>query len=252
MGSGLSIFFMTVSASICFFLPVTLALFIAKKYKADLRVFIIGAVVFIVSQPLLRIPIITQLGYNTWFILFIQSNLVLYSIFLGLSAGIFEEVGRFIGLRFFLKNRLTWGNGVVFALGHGGAEAILFAGVSYVKMIIQAITGQASSIASTAPPYLFLAGGLERMLAVAIHAGMTMLVLYSVKHKKMRYLLYAVLFHAFVDSPLPILQHSGLNLNIWTIEGYVALFALLALIITVRFKAILDRDSDEIQLHCRS
>jgi uncharacterized membrane protein YhfC len=244
MGSGSSIFFMTFSAFICLFLPITLALVIVKKYKADLRVFITGAVVFVVSQPLLRIPIITELGYNTWFVLYIQSNLVLYSIFLGLSAGVFEEVGRFIGLRFFMKKRLSWGNGVVFALGHGGAEAILFAGVTYVKMIFQAITGQASSSASSVPPYLFLVGGMERMLAVVIHAGMTMLVLYSVKHKKMRYLLYAILFHALVDSPLPILQHSGLNLNIWILEGYVALFALLALVITIKFKAILDRDSD--------
>jgi uncharacterized membrane protein YhfC len=162
-----------------------------------------------------------------------------------LSAGIFEEVGRFIGIKFFLKRGLNWENGVVFGLGHGGIEAFLLVGLNYSKVILNVITGQAIKSIVNVPSYLFLFGGIERILAITLHIGMTMLVLYSIKYKKRRYLFYAILFHTLIDSPLLILKQVGLDLNVWITTGYIAVFAILALIITVKFKATLNKEKIE-------
>lgn len=240
--SGLSIFTMSVSAFICIFAPPLIAAVMVKKHHATWKAFFVGAVVFIVSQPLTRMQILSKLGYTGWFTLFTVTYPIMYSLLLGLSAGIFEEGGRFIGARLFLKNELTWENGVVFGLGHGGAEALLLVGLNYLVQIINAILGKSKGAISGVPPYMFLVGGLERVLAVIAHTGMTMLVFYSLKYKKPVYLLWAVLFHTLIDSPLMIFKQVGFDLSVWGMEGFVAIFAVLAAIIIVKFKRVLNMD----------
>ena len=49
------------------------------------------------------------------------------------------------------------------------------------------------------PAYLYFLGSLERIMALVLQIAFTMLVLYAVKQKKYIFLVYAILFHAFVD-----------------------------------------------------
>ncbi|CAA7602690.1 Putative membrane peptidase family (DUF2324) [Acididesulfobacillus acetoxydans] len=234
---GVSVLFMFITAFICILAPTLLAAVMVKKYKANWRALFLGAAAFTVAQPLLRLPLLKWLGYKAWFVLFSQSNTLLFLALLGLSAGIFEELSRFIALRFFLKKRLTWANGVVFGLGHGGAEALLLVGLNYVGLLYNFMSGRPINFLGQTPPYLFLVAGLERVMAISAHIGMTMLVLYAVKTKKLRYLFYAILFHALIDSPVVVLlSQRG---QVWASEGYVAVFAAFALWLTVRFRAIL-------------
>ncbi|TMC55228.1 MAG: YhfC family intramembrane metalloprotease, partial [Chloroflexi bacterium] len=51
--------------------------------------------------------------------------LVFNAIVLGLAAGIFEEVARWVAYRYFLKTTRTWREALMFGTGHGGMEAIL-------------------------------------------------------------------------------------------------------------------------------
>ncbi|HWQ71794.1 MAG TPA: YhfC family glutamic-type intramembrane protease [Desulfitobacteriaceae bacterium] len=241
MELGFTKLFMGISALICILGPVLIAALMVKKYKASRRAFLGGAIVFIVSQPLLRIPILNQLKDTTWFTLFTLSHTVVYIILLALSAGIFEETGRYFGLRFFLKNKLSWENGIVFGLGHGGAEAFSFVGLNYLKTIFALLTGQTVDWVANTPSYLFLVGGVERILAITAHIGMTMLVLYAVKYGKKSYFLLAVLFHTLIDITSPIIKQVGIPLNVWGSEGCLAVFALLAFLITFKFKAVLAR-----------
>ncbi|KLU62381.1 hypothetical protein CEB3_c12420 [Peptococcaceae bacterium CEB3] len=241
---SVSVLFMLITTFICVFAPTLLAAVVVKKYKANWRALFLGAAAFTVAQPLLRLPLLKWLGYKTWFVLFSQSNTLLFLALLGLSAGIFEELSRFIALRVFLKKRLTWANGVVFGLGHGGAEALLLVGLSYVRLLYGLMSGQLVGLLSQTPPYLFLVAGLERVMAISAHVGMTLLVLYAVKSKKIRYLLYAILFHGLLDSPVvTLLSQRG---EIWASEGYVAVFAVFALWLTVRFKAILSANKSPV------
>ena len=235
MVSGSTVFYLIVSLLICLCLPAVLAAIMIIKYKASWKAFVLGAATFTVFQLLTRIPILNLLQNDPTFILFSMTNTVLYILLLAFSAGVFEEAGRFVGMRFFMKKGLTWKNGVVFGLGHSGVEAFVLVGLPYLGILIALLSGD-TAYAGT-PPYTFLVGGLERVLTFAIHIGMTLLVLYSVKFKKVRFLLWAILFHTAVDSGL-LLQLSGPN--VWISEGYVAAFAALAIVIIVRFRPIID------------
>jgi uncharacterized membrane protein YhfC len=241
MDIGLTMLFITVSAVVCTLASAIIAAVMVKKYKASWKAILVGAIVFIVSQPMLRIPILKQLEDTTWFTLFTFSHTVPYLILLALSAGIFEETGRYLGLRFFLKNKLSWENVIVFGLGHGGSEAFLFVGINYLKTIFDLLTGRSVDLVANTPAYLFFIGGLERILAITAHIGMTMLVLYAVKNGKKSYFLLAVLFHAMIDITSPIVKQAGVHLSVWGSEGCLAVFAFLAFLITVKLKPVLAR-----------
>ena len=87
-----------------------------------------GAAVFILFQLVTRIPLIQLvLPGMDWYKETIQSNIWTYGLFLGFTAGLFEEVGRYLAFILILKN-LDWKNAVAFGIGHGGIEAILLVG----------------------------------------------------------------------------------------------------------------------------
>ena len=63
----------------------------------------------------------------------LQSNIWLYGLYGGLAAGIFEEVGRFLAFKLALRNRRERITALSYGLGHGGMEAFLVLGVTYLN-----------------------------------------------------------------------------------------------------------------------
>ncbi|MDF2885184.1 MAG: YhfC family intrarane metalloprotease [Clostridiaceae bacterium] len=234
MASNLSIFYVVIGMIISMFLPTVLAIFMIKRYKASWKAFLVGAVVFVISQPLLRLQILRYLNTTVWFTLFTTNNFAAYSIILGITAGLFEEFGRYIGFKFFLKDKLQWKNGIVFGLGHGGIEALIFVGLGYITLL-------ANRSLITAAPNLYLAGSLERVMAVICHIAMTLLVLYAVKYSRKIYLFYAILFHSLIDSPLGLLKLAGFTT--WAIEGYIFILTIAALFIIIKLKNKINNDN---------
>lgn len=234
MVSNLSVFYVILGMIFSMFVPAAVAIFIIKRYKASWKAFFVGAAVFVISQPLLRLQILRYLNTTTWFTLFSTTNMAAYSIILGITAGLFEEIGRYIGFKFFLKDKLQWKNGIVFGLGHGGIEALIFVGFGYLTLLV-------NRGLITAAPNLYLAGTLERIMAIICHIAMTLLVLYAVKYRRKMYLFYAVLFHSLIDSPLGLLKMAGLST--WGIEGYIFILTLIALFIIIKLKNKIDNDN---------
>lgn len=250
MVNNLSLVFMTISLLICILMPIALIVYFYKREKISLLAVLIGAITFVVSQILLRIPLITFLNTQEWYKA-LTSNVAFIAIFLGLTAGLFEEAARYIAMRYFMKNRLSWENGLAFGIGHGGIEAILLVGIGILNNIIVSIminsgvfeslvgaklapevVGQVKSILINTPSIDFLAAGYERIMAMVIQIALSILVLYSVKLKKPLYLLLAILLHGVVDSPLVIL--TSMKLNYWVIELYVTACAALGLAFIVK------------------
>jgi uncharacterized membrane protein YhfC len=199
-----------------------LALILIFKHKASWKAFVLGIAVFSVFQLFTRVPLLGVLQTTGWFVLFEQTNTVAYLLILAFTAGLFEECGRFIGMRFFMKKNLSWNNGIAFGLGHGGIEAFVLVGLPMLFGLIQG-----DPAITTAQPYMIFVSGLERALTIAIHIGMTMMVLYAVKFRKVRFIVYAILFHMAVDCV--VLLQLGFGQNVWISEGYVAVFAALCL-----------------------
>ncbi|HAP31474.1 MAG TPA: YhfC family intramembrane metalloprotease [Firmicutes bacterium] len=243
MVSSHAIIFMSISLLVIITFPLGLAVYLYRKEKIALKAILVGVLVFIVFQLLTRLPILSALGNQPWFRELSASSLLFSALLVGgLSAGLFEETGRYLGFRYFLKDKLSWQNGIAFGIGHGGIEAIVLVGLAYINNIVFSIminqglfdsaiapqlgTEMAAFVKSqliSTPPATFLLGGLERLLTIIIHIALSLLVLYAVISKKLAYLVYAILLHTMLNALAVIIAR---EFGIWYAQLYI--FALAA------------------------
>ncbi len=179
---------------------------VVKIILKNLLWFLAGSACFIISQPLLRMPILQQLQNSTEFLLAYQLNPLTIGILIALSAGIFEESFRFLFKQFLIKPvKCAFRQPIIFGLGHGIAEAliILLPALSYVPI-----------------SQLGLAV-FERILAIILHVGLTTIVWNGFqKNRRILYLFIAIVLHGFVNSLIPLL--SSFPNSILLIEGALA------------------------------
>lgn len=239
------------SIIVCFGVPIGGLILLQKKAKKAIKPFLLGAATFLIAQVLLRIPILTYVLPNmTWFTIMQSTNVYLYSLFLGITAGLFEEVGRFITISLFMKKRQRYEDGLSFGLGHGGIEAMLLVGVNLISMLVfvimintntfhtnmEAANGTADiiykqCISLTAGTVLI--GMVERISAMTFHVGATMMILAGFrKNQKLRFLLAAVLLHAALDASVGILP-AAFGVSAIGLEIVVGVFALVMLLYTI-------------------
>jgi uncharacterized membrane protein YhfC len=213
---------------ICFGIPIAGVLILSKKVGKALKPFLKGMVAFTVSQLILRIPIISIVLPNfTWYQL-LQLNLYPYGIFLGMTAGIFEETARLIFMKLFLKNRTRLGDGLAFGLGHGGIEAMVLVGVNCIATMIMYPMGY-FDLSDTGCMTL-LVGGFERIFAIAFHVGASLIVLYGIRTNRiLRFTALAILLHAYIDSSVVILP-KAFGVGIYNLEIYIMIVSSLVLI----------------------
>nr|WP_142255448.1 YhfC family glutamic-type intramembrane protease [Bacillus sinesaloumensis] len=208
--------------------------FVYACYKKLHIPFVLGMLSFVVSQVLLRIPLLEYLEKNsTSYLMFSATQPVLYAIVVGgLTAGIFEEMARFLAMRYFLKMK-EWNSGFLFGLGHGGIEAILFVGISAVPLIF--------SPTAIAYNETYFISGIERFFAIILHMGLSVIVLKGVVTKRIFYVLLAILLHSFINSIigiLPLFVPRGIVLIV--LESTIAIFA----IVVFCFSLLLNRRGD--------
>lgn len=210
-----------ISAAVCVGIPVASGIYFCFYRNRDgtFFTFLIGAACFYISQPLIRIPLINILGKNnSWFMMLPYTNIVLYYLLLGFTAGLFEETARFIGMNLFCKNRTSWWNGIAFGLGHGGCEALWLFVIQVLPLIKQQQLGIGLVI-----------GAWERIFTILVHIGLSFIVLYGIKVKKVRYLFLAIALHTIADFLIII----G---NVWILEGLITLEGIIAIVLVLHCK----------------
>lgn len=229
------------SVAICFLIPIISFIYFTIKYKKIPKSFLIGMLVFFISQILIRIPILTYVLPNMMWFIKLSANPYSYGIFLGLTAGIFEEVGRYIAFKYMLKKNNEWIDGISYGFGHGGIEALLITGFSCLNLFIGCIMinngslinqpnnaalntlyNQCMGLTSSAG---FIAG-FERISAMAIHIGLSMIVLYGVRNRKIIYLFISILIHTLVNAPIVIFPQV-FNVGVLGIEIYFFVWAVI-------------------------
>jgi len=198
-------------------------------YKKRYIPFGLGVLAFVVSQVLLRIPLMQYMGQNSAaYSMFSVTQPVLFSIVVGLSAGVFEELARFVAMRFLMKQR-DWQSGFLFGAGHGGIEAVLFVGISSVSLLLS------PSLITSGE--LYFVGGLERFFAMLLHIGLSIIVLQGVVQKRFFYVVLAILIHGLVDALVGIFPiYIPADYALIAIEGALALIALAVFIYSLRLK----------------
>ncbi|MEG1846724.1 MAG: YhfC family glutamic-type intramembrane protease [Oscillospiraceae bacterium] len=240
-----------ISIVLCVLMPVLGFVFSKIKYKKIAKPFFLGALAFFISQIALRLPILQIiLPKFSWYGAFSVNHPVLYCLFLGLSAGVFEETARFIFLKGFFKKGLRFGDGIAFGIGHGGIEVILITVISLINTLVCVFAinnGTLNSLMASSPQAqidstsmalynlselsIFM-GVVERISAMAMHIGMTMIIVVGInKSKSFLYLLAAIFVHCIIDTLCGILPMLGING--WLLEGVLAIFAIALIAYTV-------------------
>ena len=240
-----SIVVMIINAILGIVLPVFLAWWAVKKHQARLSTILIGAATFIVFALVLE-ALVHQVVLKGPRGAAIQENVLWYALYGGLMAGLFEETGRFLSMKFLLKKEpSTTLPGVAYGLGHGGMEMLILFGVSMLSTLAMAMmvnTGQTEMLMGKAPaeaqgqlaaqleqmktatPGLYLIGLWERFSALILQVSLSILVWVAVRKGGKWLWLYpaAILLHALVDGLAVILSK---NAGMVTVELVVMALA---------------------------
>lgn len=205
---------------------------VKNKGKGVWKAFVLGAAGFVLLQMIIRMPILNIVSLIPGFGTFVAEYYVVYCLILAMTAALFEVVARF-GVAKILQKKINYEQGVAAGLGHGGIEAILIVGMTYINNLLYAIMINSGTFAQTieavaatdttgtaeaqllaiqaslveAPSYLFYLAGYERVLTVIFHTAMSLLVCYLV-YKKKAVLGVSIAFvaHFLVDFIAPLIN----------------------------------------------
>ena len=206
ISSILAILF-TLAFSIAF--PIGLMLYLRRKGGKWIA-FLTGAVTFILFAMILE-SILHNLLFLTPLWAVLQGNIWLYGLYGGLAAGVFEETGRLLAFKLFLKNEREPVISLSYGIGHGGAEAILLVGLTMVGNLVLATAVSAGGITDPAvieiaeqlastPAGMFLWAAFERFGAIILHLSLSVLVFAAVREPGKKWLFpFAILSHAAAD-----------------------------------------------------
>lgn len=202
-------------------LPLGLIIYTGIKKRSLFPSILFGALCFFVFQVLSRIPLLQLvLPQMDWYLLLASAHPVLYILFLSLTAALFEEIGRYIIMGLFMKKRRTVNDALAFGLGHGVIESLLLVGMPTLMVLLS----QNSELFFQLSFFDIIAGGIERILTIVIHIGLSVLVMQSLRKKNLLWLLLALFMHSSVNF-FSLFALNIMGLNIWLAELIVALFA---------------------------
>lgn len=233
--------------------PLILGWWIIKRKGTSWKLFGVGVLTFIGSQ-IFHLPVVSGLtrAFSSGLLPHVNPGFAPFfnAIVLGLLAGIFEETARWVGYKLLKKKGDSFGAALTLGAGHGGVEAIII-GASVLATLVSMLALQGAGDALSAlspnqaelarqqvqsywvtPWHVPLAGAVERIAALGLHIGLSVMVWLAFSFRKPLWFWLAVLYHAVVDG-LTVLAIT-FGLNVWLIEaGLIAIsFGMLYVIIT--------------------
>lgn len=193
--------------------PLVLALVLWRRTGVSLKAWLFGALTFVVSQFVFRLP--WQIPLNAWLAPKLEGNEAATFAWIAvasLTAGLFEETGRWLAYRWLWKDRSTRG-GVMLGAGHGGFESIVLVGLSLIgSLVVYVALSHGTTLGipadklplvekqfSSLTPLLASLGGVERMAAWGLHIGCSLLVLEGVRSGQKKWWALSVSVHFAVN-----------------------------------------------------
>jgi uncharacterized membrane protein YhfC len=172
-------------------------------------------------------------------------QLVFNAVFIGVSAGIFEEGARYLVMRWWAKDTRSWRKGVLFGAGHGGAEGIILGAIT-MYAFLQLATIRNTDLSRLFPAnqlalvqrqvqaywsmtwYSSMLGALERFFTIPCQIAMAVMVMQAFTRKNLGWLFAAIGYHALIDGVSVFGQK---YLSAFGLEGVIGLFAILSVMI---------------------
>lgn len=231
-------------AAIALTLPFFIFAVIGKRSDLRLRNALVGGAMFILFALVLESTLhVFILKTNLVTSHFLASNTLAFALYGSFAAGLFEETGRLIGLKFLCQRVPGLGTPFAYGIGHGGAESIMVAlailanlGLGYLLTTgqldalrlpaaatqkLHALAPQLTAVFSNQDFVAGMMGGLERIPAVIIQIALSLLVWRTVIGKGPQYYLLAILCHAAVDFPATLFQRHALPITTFQLEAGV-------------------------------
>lgn len=226
--------------------PIVLMLVVKRKYQLGVKPFFLGCLTMFLFALVLE-QIVHAIVLNSPAGSAIQNNFWIMALYGGLMAGLFEETGRFVTMKFLLKKEQSNDhNAIMYGIGHGGIEMAFILVIGMVNQLLYSVminTGQTESLLApldvsskevlqqafeslvNTPPQMFLLSPVERLAAITAQISLSVLVWIAVTRagKKLLYVL-AILLHLLLDAIAVIL--SGLGISTWLIEAVIWIMAL--------------------------
>lgn len=249
---------LTITVILMIAIPVCFFICWRRKHKEQTKIswLIAGAAGFVISARMLEV------GVHYFCIVadnpvsrFINGNTAAFVLYGITMAGIFEECGRLIILKYILKKNRTRENAVIYGIGHGGIEILtvfLPAMILYLAIAVMFSQGDTETAlktlniteetaaaalpsvqAAAAFDYAMMAMNvMERLLAMLIHIGLTVIVYYGVVNAKKLCLPAAILLHMLADT-FPALYQRGI-LPLWAVEMWAVFWTLMIMLIAAK------------------
>jgi uncharacterized membrane protein YhfC len=191
-------------------LPVVATLLLRRRWSLPWSLALAGAATFIGSQ-VAHIPSnsLLNLAFGLQ-----DRRLIVQAVALGLSAGVFEEIARYVSYRYWQKDARSWREATLFGLGHGGVESMLtglLVGLTLINMIALINVEDPATLGLpegtmtqvegfwAMPWYLPVLAAFERVMAMVLHLGLSTLVVLCFHLSSLWPLAAAVLWHAAAD-----------------------------------------------------
>jgi uncharacterized membrane protein YhfC len=239
-------------------IPVIFFVHWQKKHKQQTKIgyLIAGAVGFIVSARVLEFGVhLVCIVADNPVSRFINGNTVAFVLYGIIMAGVFEECGRYIVLKYIMKKNRTPENAVMYGIGHGGIEILAVLLPSMLLYLVIAVLFSSGNIenalstlniaedtaaaalpsveAAAAFDYAMMAMNvLERLFAMLLHIGLTVVVYYGVCNANKACLPIAILLHMLMDT-FPALYQRTL-VPLWSVEVWTALWTAIIVFIAVK------------------
>lgn len=248
MVSGISITFMGITLAFTVIAAAVFPIFIRKKWQTNVPAYFIGWAVFLVFALILENIVNILALYSAGDAL--TGNMWLYALYGGLAAGVFEETGRFLAMKFVMKKCYdNPHNALMYGAGHGCFEALTLVGLTMVvniafslminagqaELLLSSVTSEQREAIQTlisqltdTPSYMWLLSGFERITAIMGHIAFSALVWTAVVKRKKLFFPLAIFIHAFVDGVLLILQQCGVDNAILELILFVMVSAVAA------------------------
>ena len=239
-------------------IPVAFFIYWRKKHKQQTKIgyLIAGAVGFIVSARVLELGVhLVCIVADNPVSRFINGNTIAFVLYGIIMAGVFEECGRYIVLKYIMKKNRTPENAVMYGIGHGGIEILAVLLPSMILYLVIAVLFSAGNIenalstlniteqtaaaalpsveAAAAFDYAMMAMNvIERLLAMLLHIGLTVIVCYGIVNTKKIYLPAAIILHMLADT-FPALYQRGV-VALWAVEIWAALWTAVIVFVAVK------------------
>jgi uncharacterized membrane protein YhfC len=211
--------------------PVAIFVVCRRRMTLSARNVVVGAGVFFVFSQVLEKGLHAYLlkanpATAAWF----HAHAIAFALYGCLAAGLFEEVGRYLGMRLLVRASGNPGTAVAYGIGHGGLEAVLIGSLAMAQTFVFASLLNSGRLDATLGPVLpsdalaqlraglehltiagLAIGALERLIALLIQIGLSLVVWRAVETRQFGLLPVAILLHALIDFPAGLFQAAQIS-----------------------------------------